>query len=149
MNALPLQIPERCVNTKTTMHFNFKTIQKGSLFILGLFLSLLSTAVNAQDKKLSERYMDAYKKYSDAACPIKKDNIQHFVYFARDRELIKDHPFLLHSMFKGAQLMYSWRCKLPQKQYVLKVDRILNFKNVKHEKESIQSHTDCQYPQGV
>ena len=40
-------------------------------------------------------------------------------------------------------------CKLPQKQYVLKVDKSLNFKNVKHEKEQIQSHTDCQHTQGV
>ncbi len=28
-------------------------------------------------------------------------------------------------------------CRLPQKQYVLKVDKLINFKNVKHEKESI------------
>ena len=26
-----------------------------------------------------------------------------------DREAIIDHPFLLHPMFKGAQIMYSWR----------------------------------------
>ncbi len=40
-------------------------------------------------------------------------------------------------------------CKLPQKQYVLKVDKSLNFKNVKHEKKSIQSHSNCQHSQGV
>ena len=83
--------------------------QKTSLLISALFLSILWTPVNAQEKKRSERYMEAYKKYLAVTCPIKKDSIQHFVYFARDRELIKDHPFLSHSMFKGAQLMYSWR----------------------------------------
>jgi len=41
-------------------------------------------------------------------------------------------------------------CKLPQKQYVLKVDkRFLILKRKKYEKESIQSHTDCQYFEGV
>jgi hypothetical protein len=98
-----------------TMHFVFKKNQKGSLLLLGLFLSFLSTHVNAQEKNRSERYMDAYKKYLDVTCPIKKDSIQHFVYFARDRELIKDHPFLSHSMFKGAQIMYSWRQLEPEK----------------------------------
>ena len=40
-------------------------------------------------------------------------------------------------------------CKLPQKQYVLKVAKLVNFKNVKHEKESIHPHPDCQHTQGV
>jgi hypothetical protein len=40
-------------------------------------------------------------------------------------------------------------CRLPQKQYVLKVDKSLNFKNVKHEKESIQSLTNCIHSQRV
>ena len=40
-------------------------------------------------------------------------------------------------------------CRLPQKQYVLKVDKSLNFKTVKHEKESIQSFTNCQHTQRV
>jgi hypothetical protein len=97
------------------MNLTFKQNQKSSLLILGLFLSILSTSVNAQEKKLSERYMDSYKKYSDATCPIRKDSIQHFVYFARDRELIKDNLFLSHSMFKGAQIMYSWRQLEPEK----------------------------------
>lgn len=97
------------------MHLLFKKKKQASLLILGLFFSILCTPVNAQEKKRSERYMDAYKKYLDAACPIKKDSIQHFVYFARDRELIKDHPLLSHSMFKGAQLMYSWRELEPEK----------------------------------
>lgn len=97
------------------MHFVFKKNQKISLLISAVFISLLCTPVNAQEKKRSDRYVDAYKKYADAACPVKKDSIQHFVYFARDRELIKGHPILSHAMFKGAQLMYAWRELEPKK----------------------------------
>lgn len=96
------------------MYYLFKKSQKSSLLISGLFLSILWTPVNAQEKKHSERYMDAYKKYLDATCPIKKDSIQHFVYFARDRESIQDHPFLSHFIFKGAQIMYAWRQLEPE-----------------------------------
>ena len=85
------------------------------------------TFVNAQEKpNRSDRYAEAYKKYLSATCPITNDSIQHFVYFSRDRESIIDHPFLLHPMFKGAQIMYSWRDFEPQKgQYdfsILKED---------------------------
>lgn len=96
------------------MNLIFRKIPKSSLLISALSLFILWTPAYAQEKKHSERYVDAYKQYLDAACPIKKDSIQHFVYFARDRELIKDHPFL-HSMFRGAQIMYSWRQLEPEK----------------------------------
>lgn len=86
-----------------------KLIEKLCLVIPAFTISLVWVPVNAQAVKHSERYMDAYKRYSDASCPVKKDSIQHFAFFARDRELLKDHPFLSHSMFKGAQIMYSWR----------------------------------------
>ena len=44
----------------------------------------------------------------------------------------------------------GWLCRLPQKQYVLKVDKMFNFKNVKHdEKKHIQSCTDCGHTQRV
>ncbi len=46
--------------------------------------------------------------YVDAACPLAHDEIRHFVYFARDREAIHDHPFLKISRFRGAQIMYPW-----------------------------------------
>jgi hypothetical protein len=72
-------------------------------------LCILCTPAQAQKKNRSERYVDAYKKYLTASCPVKKDSIKHFVYFAKDRELIKDHPFISHSMFTGAQIMYAWR----------------------------------------
>jgi hypothetical protein len=82
-----------------------------------LLLFLLTTILYGQSTELkrSDRYAEAYKKYLTATCPIAKDNIQHFVYFARDRELIKDHPLLSHPMFKGAQIMYSWRDLEPEK----------------------------------
>lgn len=73
-------------------------------------LVILWKPVNAQeDVSEGGKYVDAYKKYLGAACPIMKDSIQHFVYFARDREAIIDHPFLQHPVFKGAQIMYSWK----------------------------------------
>lgn len=73
-------------------------------------LFALATSAHTQEPQTrSEKYTDAYKKYIGATCPIPKDSIRHFVYFARDREAIIDHPFLTHSMFKGAQIMYSWK----------------------------------------
>ena len=93
--------------------------------LLTLILFLLTTVLYGQtigidskkieQPKRSERYAEAYKKYLSATCPITKDSIQHFVYFARDRESLINHPLLLHPMFKGAQIMYSWRDFEPQK----------------------------------
>lgn len=111
-NSQPALSRTRCVQNQMPMHFIFR---KCILPISAFFLFILWIPANAQEIKPSERYKDAYKKYLDATCPIKKDSIQHFVYFARDRELIKDHPFLSHSMFKGAQIMYSWRQLEPEK----------------------------------
>jgi hypothetical protein len=81
----------------------------------------------------SEKYTDAYKKYLDATCPIPKDSIQHFVYFYGDRESIIDHPFLTHTMFKGAQIMYAWRRLEPQKS---KYD----FSELKKDYEYLKKH---------
>ncbi|HEX2629883.1 MAG TPA: hypothetical protein VHM26_12745 [Chitinophagaceae bacterium] len=77
--------------------------------LLFSFLLLWASANAQQPQNRSEKYIDAYKKYVDATCPIPNDSIQHFVYFLKDREAIIDHPFLTHPMFKGAQIMYSWR----------------------------------------
>jgi len=75
-----------------------------------IFCLISSQFIIAQQQEISaEKYKDAYKKYSNSICPIPKDNIQHFVYFSRDRESIINHPFLTHPMFKGAQIMYSWK----------------------------------------
>jgi len=79
-------------------------------------LIILCTSANSQEwNNPAEKYKDAYKKYLNATCPVPKDNIQHFVYFARDRESIVNHPLLQHAMFKGAQIMYSWKDFEPEK----------------------------------
>ena len=92
---------------------NLKIINK---FFLLFILITFGENINAQENgNPSEKYADAYKKYLSATCPIVKDSIQHFVYFARDRKAIIDHPFLQHPTFKGAQIMYSWRQLEPQK----------------------------------
>lgn len=97
------------------MYFDLNKFNSNRSLLSALILCVLFTPVQAQKINLSDRYIDAYKKYLTASCPVEKDSIQHFVYFAKDRELIKDHPFLSHSMFKGAQIMYSWREFEPKK----------------------------------
>lgn len=82
--------------------------------IVFFLLTTLAAALHAQQNK-SNRYADAYKKYITDTCPVKKDSIQHFVYFAKDRELLINHPLLTHAMFTGAQIMYAWRELEPQK----------------------------------
>lgn len=80
--------------------------KKGILLCL---LLALGASVNAQERRnRSEKYADAYQQYLEAPCPIGKDSIQHFVYFARDRESLIDHPLLTHPRFTGAQIMYAW-----------------------------------------
>jgi hypothetical protein len=71
--------------------------------------------VSGQSWNPSDRYLDAWKKYLDAACPLEPDSIRHFVYFARDRELIHNHPFLTIQRFVGAQIMYPWAQLEPEK----------------------------------
>jgi hypothetical protein len=97
------------------MYFVFKNIKPINLLIAVFVLSILWAPINAQEKNRSERYINAYKKYVTATCPVRKDSIRHFVYFAKDRELIKNHPLLTHLMFQGAQIMYSWRDLEPEK----------------------------------
>ncbi len=57
----------------------------------------------------ADRYLDAHKAYVNESCPIGANDIQHFVYFARDREAIHDHALLASDRFGGAQIMYPWR----------------------------------------
>lgn len=83
-----------------------------------IVLSFILTCAHADSQDWqnpSEKYTNTYKKYLSADCPLPKDNIQHFVYFARDRESIINHPLLQHPMFKGAQIMYSWKDFEPEK----------------------------------
>jgi hypothetical protein len=83
-----------------------------SLILLGYCIII---NVFGQSENPDNRYLDAYKKYLSATCPLKTDSIKHFVYFARDRELIHNHPFLNIQRFVGAQIMYSWRKLEPEK----------------------------------
>ena len=91
----------------------FKITTKAVLFFS--FISLGASVHSQEWQNPAEKYKDAYKKYLSAVCPISKDSIQHFVYFARDRQSIINHPLLQHPMFKGAQIMYAWRDFEPQK----------------------------------
>ncbi len=74
--------------------------------LLLIFLSCFQ--VFAEWENPSDRYINAYKAYEGAPVPIEEDGIKHFVYFARDRDRIRNHPFLKNSRFAGAQIMYSW-----------------------------------------
>ena len=71
--------------------------------------------VYGQDVNKANRYLDVYKQYLDATCPIEKDSIKHFIYFARDRELLHNHSLLKVENIVGAQIMYSWRQLEPQR----------------------------------
>ena len=75
---------------------------------LVLGMSIPSVSALAWDNP-GDRYLDAHKKYADATCPIEKGDMAHFVYFARDREAIRDHALLTSDSFAGAQIMYPWR----------------------------------------
>lgn len=56
----------------------------------------------------ADRYLDAYKPYEAATCPLADSAIKHFVYFARDRESLRNHPLLRQPKIRGAQVMYIW-----------------------------------------
>lgn len=89
-------------------------IKKGGTCTVLLAIAI-STGLSGQGHLSSDRYLDAHKKYIDAACPLELDSIRHFVYFARDRELIHGHPFLKIERFAGAQIMYPWRQLEPER----------------------------------
>jgi hypothetical protein len=80
-----------------------------------LFISANVTAADSGWVNPSERYADAYKAYLDAKCPIENNDVKHFVYFARDRERLRDHAFLKNKRFSGAQIMYAWDRLEPSK----------------------------------
>jgi hypothetical protein len=115
------------IMSTTIFRYNFPK----KYFLVFLFIKV-GVIVNAQKwQNPSEKYAEAYKLYLGATCPIKKDSIKHFVYFARNRESIINHPLLSHPMFEGAQIMYSWKNFEPQKgQY--------NFSILKHDYEYLK-----------
>jgi hypothetical protein len=83
-----------------------------SLILLGCFIT---ANLSGQSENPANRYMDAYKQFLNATCPLEPDSIKHFVYFARDRERIHNHPFLKIQRFAGAQIMYPWVQLEPEK----------------------------------
>ncbi|MEO1451633.1 MAG: hypothetical protein AAFV07_19040 [Bacteroidota bacterium] len=87
----------------------FKTGSRKIVLLLSGLILLTSNIFAQKWQNPSEKYLDAYKQYLNAPCPIPEDNIKHFVYFARDRRAIKGHPLLTHPRFAGAQVMYTWR----------------------------------------
>lgn len=80
-----------------------------------IFFSIISASVFAESADPSERHSEAYKKYQGASSPIASDSIRNFVYFARERDAIRDHPFLKADRFVGAQIMYAWAQLEPAK----------------------------------
>ncbi len=87
------------------MNIGFSDIKVVLLFS---FFILASTNATAEWVNPSEKYINSYKNYENAKSPIVRDGIKHFVYFARDREAIHNHPLLDNSRFNGAQIMYPW-----------------------------------------
>lgn len=97
MNALPSPYP------------------KIAKYLICILLFLIGSNSRAQWADPSERYANEYKKYTDAKCPIEENGIKHFVYFARDRDAIHNHPLLRFERFAGAQIMYPWSLLEPSK----------------------------------
>ena len=79
---------------------------RATIFVL--LLGVMESSYAQNWKNPAEKYINAYKAHLKATCPIPVDHIQHFVYFARDREFIQGHILLDIPMFKGAQIMYTW-----------------------------------------
>ncbi|MEZ5888662.1 MAG: hypothetical protein R3D56_17540 [Paracoccaceae bacterium] len=75
---------------------------------IALGAAIATTSATAWDNP-ADRYANANKQYTGAACPLAADKIEHFVYFSRDRDAIRDHAFLTSDRFVGAQIMYAWR----------------------------------------
>ncbi|WP_223241324.1 hypothetical protein [Flammeovirga sp. EKP202] len=82
-------------------------MQSHKAFLIFLFGMMIILNVSGQNK--ANRYNDAYKQYLNATCPLEEDSIKHFVYFAKDRALLKNHQLLNIERIEGAQIMYSWR----------------------------------------
>lgn len=98
------------------------------LFVAGVIPVVLC----GQGNNPADRYLNAHKQYLSATCPVEEDGIKHFVYFARDRDQLHDHPFLHHERFEGAQIMYSWKQLEPEKGHY-------DFSIVKADYEYLQS----------
>lgn len=100
--------------------------------LIGFAAALGATSAMGYENP-SERYADAYKQYTNATCPLVADEIEHFVYFARDRDSLRDHPLLTADRFVGAQIMYSWRDLEP-------VEGQYDFSAIREDVEYLASH---------
>lgn len=89
------------------------------LLLFAIFAIIVLCSCTSKDSisepDFADRYLNAYKQYQNASCPLQKDKIKHYVYFARDREAIKNHPFLFIERFEGAQIKYTWKQLEPEK----------------------------------
>ena len=92
-----------------------RAARSAAIATLWTLVAVAGSDASTEWKNPGERYADAYKAFVDAQCPLEQDEIRHFVYFARDREAIRDHPLLQSPRFKGAQIMYSWAQLEPAK----------------------------------
>lgn len=88
------------------MNSNKPVFQSFNILVLLLWCSLTSAQNWSNPAK---KYLNAYKDYLDASCPIPEDGLKHFVYFAKDRASIHGHALLTHPRLAGAQIMYAWR----------------------------------------
>lgn len=85
------------------------------ILLIGILAAAMTSPLAAEWVNPGEKYASAYKRYEDATAPVQEDRILHFVYFARDRDALRDHPLLTHSRFEGAQVMYRWATLEPEK----------------------------------
>lgn len=104
------------------------TNRYGKMLML-LMVSVLCSCLSGDEKRRAndaDRYRDAYLKYQDASVPLQEDNICHYVYFAGDREKVRNHPFLFIKRFEGAQIMYRWRNLEPE-------EGVYDFSNIRED----------------
>jgi len=86
-----------------------------SFLVLSILIHLNVLKAFGQWENPADKYKNTYKQFLSANCPLESDEIKHFVYFARDREAIFNHPFLQIKRFTGAQIMYPWKLLEPKK----------------------------------
>ena len=67
-------------------------------------------------------------------------NIEHFIFFSRDRELIHDSSFYSNPGIAGAQITYAWKLLEPEKESYdfSEIEEDLEFLNSKSKKLFIQ-----------
>lgn len=91
-------------------YLSMKYILAYYLVIYISFVGVFSVQLKAQEwENPADKYLNSYQGYLAASCPIKADSIKHFIYFSRDRHLIKGHSMLSNDAIAGAQIMYVWR----------------------------------------